>query len=259
MLEKILLANTDTGERERFYDIFSSSGYQITCVPNGKEALEALTESRFDLIVLDEDMDDISGSKTAKKIREFDSETTIVLLAQKNAQDSELEALKTPDIQAIVKKDFSNHLMMRKIFEILKQSKRGKAPATTEKPKATILVVDDNENIRLAISTFLEKQGYEAPYAASGEEALMEIKHKKPHIVLLDIRMPGMDGLVVLRQIKKISTDIKVIILTSAQDEQIMKEAEKLGASDYLVKPCDLEELDAVISSLLTMNNTKNG
>ncbi|OGX17637.1 MAG: hypothetical protein A3K83_05520, partial [Omnitrophica WOR_2 bacterium RBG_13_44_8b] len=85
----------------------------------------------------------------------------------------------------------------------------------------------------------------------NGEQALMEIKMEKPKIVLCDERMPGMDGLVVLKKIKEIDESINVVMLTAVEDEGIIKEATALGACDYLTKPCNLQEVEALILSIL--------
>ena len=101
------------------------------------------------------------------------------------------------------------------------------------------------------MGSFLDKKGYKALITASGEEALMKIKIEKPHIVLLDLRMPGMDGIMVLRQIKQFDESISVVMLTSAQEEYLMKQAAENGACDYLVKPCDFNKLDILLTSIL--------
>jgi two-component system response regulator (stage 0 sporulation protein F) len=153
-----------------------------------------------------------------------------------------------------IKKDFSTHLMMKEILEILKE----KGPPRLEEiepqeSKGPILVVDDNNEIRDVLWAFLTKRGYNVLMASSGEEALMRLKTEKerPRVILLDIRMPGMDGIMVLKQIKELDETIDVVMLTSAQDEYIMKEAKDVGASDYLSKPCDFSKLDALLLSLL--------
>jgi len=98
---------------------------------------------------------------------------------------------------------------------------------------------------------FLKKKGYNVRSASSGEDALMKIRMEKPQVAFLDFRMPGMDGVMVLRQIKRLDKDIKVVMLTSVQDEYIMEEAAREGASNYLVKPCDLEKVESILKELL--------
>ncbi len=246
MLERILVADDDIKVRERFYEILSSLGYKVTCVPSGGEALLRLTEERFELIILDEEMPDLSGPETVKKIREFDKDTKIVILSQGEKSFSGL------NIQAVIKKDFSTHFMIKKILEILKEKEAPqKEQVLKEQSKGKILVVDDSPEIRELLWVFLEKRGYKVFVSSSGEEALIKVKTEKPKVVFLDIRMPGMDGLMVLKKIKEIDPLIKVVMLTSAQERYMVEEAKKLGADDYLTKPCDLKELEAVLLALL--------
>lgn len=250
MLEKILIADDNVDIRSRFYEIFFSLGYDVTCVPTGKEALIVLTDNRFDLILLDENMPELGGVETAKKIREFDQEVKIILLYEdKPPEDKNIK------IQTAMKKDFSSHLMMKTILEILKEEQIPTLAETQERvwetKKERILVVDDNAEIRKTLELFLMKKGYNVQVASSGEDALMKIKIDKPRIVFLDMRMPGMDGLIVLRQIKRLDEKIQVVMLTSVQEEYIIEQAKKEGACDYLIKPCDLQKLEALITAIL--------
>ena len=101
------------------------------------------------------------------------------------------------------------------------------------------------------ISNFLSMKGYDVTTAASGEDALLQMKTQKPQLVLCDIRMPGIDGLMVIKKIMEIDPSIKVVMLTAIQDEDVVAEAFKEGAVDYLVKPCSLMKLDALVISIL--------
>jgi DNA-binding NtrC family response regulator len=118
-------------------------------------------------------------------------------------------------------------------------------------PLGKILVVDDSQEMRLMLTTFLQNRGFSVGEAANGDQALMEIKIEKPALVLLDERMPGMDGLVTLKKIKDFDESINVVLLTGIQDPDIIREANKLGAADYMNKPCDLEKLEALILAIL--------
>ncbi len=251
MWEKVLVIDDDVDTREKFYEIFSSLCYKPTCVPGGEEGILRLGEERFNLILLDKDMPRMTGIEAVKKIREFDSETKIIILHSDELEEEGKDLIKRLNTYAVTK-DFSTHFMMKEILQILKERdfvKEGdKFP---ERAKGTILVVDDNAEIRDVLGSFLDKKGYKALITASGEEALMKIKIEKPHIVLLDLRMPGMDGIMVLRQIKQFDESISVVMLTSAQEEYLMKQAAENGACDYLVKPCDFNKLDILLTSIL--------
>jgi DNA-binding response OmpR family regulator len=251
MLEKILLVESDVDSRGKFYDIFSSSGHMITCVPNGKETMRLLRDERFKLIIVDYYIKDVKAADLISEIRKFDRDVSIVLLVK--AEDSKINV--HDGVTEVLVKDFSSHLMLKTIFALLKRKEIIVDAPVSQEPKSLVLVVDDNHDIRVSLSSFLEKKGYEVISAGSGEEAIIEVKNKMPSVVLLDVRMPGMDGLVVLRHIKTISKKTIVIMLTAAEEDDIMEEAKKIGATDYLTKPCDLDFLESTISSALAIRN----
>jgi DNA-binding NtrC family response regulator len=113
--------------------------------------------------------------------------------------------------------------------------------------QSRILIVDDEEEICEMLSDFLVERGYEAFHASTGTEALNLVKEVRPHLLLLDIRMPEMDGIEILRQIRSIDQEVCIIMITGYHDVDIAKQALKLGASDFITKPVDLEYLGTSI------------
>ena len=122
---------------------------------------------------------------------------------------------------------------------------------------ARILIVDDEEETRDFLSEFLTLRGYKVLTASDGFEALTALRNERPHIVLLDIKMPGLDGVEVLRRIRAIDKEVGVIMITAVKDEIVGEYALKLGASDYITKPIDLDDLEkSVYAKLLMMAAT---
>jgi hypothetical protein len=99
----------------------------------------------------------------------------------------------------------------------------------------------------------LKRLGYEVDAAFSGEEAILKIRANKFKVVILDILMPGMDGLLVLKRIKEIDDSIVVIVTSGAlKDEELIEKTIKSGAATYLSKPFNLEQLEAyILASIL--------
>ncbi len=114
-----------------------------------------------------------------------------------------------------------------------------------------ILIVDDEKNIRLTLSQALETLGAEIDTAANGEEALSKLKNKEFGLILLDIRMPGMDGMEVLRQVREVRPDIRVIMITAYGTVESAVEAMKQGAVDFLQKPFGPEEIREMVSRVM--------
>ena len=112
-----------------------------------------------------------------------------------------------------------------------------------------ILLVDDEENIRFLYEEELKEEGYATLSAANGEEALQLFKTEKPDLVILDIQMPGMNGIDVLRSMKTIDADIPVV-LSSAYPE-FKQDLGAWASDEYIVKSSDLNSLRETIKRLL--------
>jgi DNA-binding response OmpR family regulator len=119
----------------------------------------------------------------------------------------------------------------------------------------TILVVDDEPAIVDVLTYNLEKAHYRVVIARDGEEALKQVRHERPDLIILDLMLPGMDGLEVCREIRR-EGDLPIIMLT-ARDEEIDRVVGlELGADDYVVKPFSVRELMARVKTVLRRVST---
>lgn len=121
-----------------------------------------------------------------------------------------------------------------------------------------VLIVDDEKNMRWAIKKALEKEGYIIYEAGNGKEGLGRLNEIYPDLILLDLKMPVMDGMKALKKIKEINEDIPVIMLTAHGTMESAVEAMKLGALDYISKPFDIEELKVLIKKALEVGELKS-
>ena len=113
-----------------------------------------------------------------------------------------------------------------------------------------ILVVDDEERIRSIVRSYLQQEGYQVDEAATGEEAVARIRERTPDLIVLDVRLPGIDGMEVLRQVRRVS-DVYVIMLTARTDETDKLIGLEVGADDYMTKPFSPRELVARVKAVL--------
>jgi len=114
-----------------------------------------------------------------------------------------------------------------------------------------VLIVDDEKNIRLTLAQSLESVGLGTDTAMDGEEALAKLKAKDYSLILLDLKMPGMEGMQVLRQIREIRRNVPVIVITAYGTVESAVEAMKLGTVDFVQKPFTSEEIRALVSQVL--------
>ncbi|MEK7387622.1 MAG: response regulator [candidate division NC10 bacterium] len=112
-----------------------------------------------------------------------------------------------------------------------------------------ILVVDDEAPVREVLTEYFTTQGYAVDAASNGNEALAAVKRARPDLVLLDVRMPGVDGVEVLRRIREVEGGITVIMVTANEDVALARETLKLGAFDYVAKPFDFSYLDRAVAA----------
>src|SRR5690348_202614 len=108
---------------------------------------------------------------------------------------------------------------------------------------ATILVVDDEELIRWTLTTYLVGKGHRVEQATNGAEGLEAVRQHRPDIVVLDLRMPVMDGLAALRQLRSEGNDVPVVMLTAHGAIDSVIEATRLGAAAWLSKPFHVREV----------------
>src|SRR5438309_6765667 len=114
-----------------------------------------------------------------------------------------------------------------------------------------VLLVDDEADVQYSFRRIFDSPEIELSTASSGEEALERIPRVQPNLVVMDVRMGGMNGLETLRRIRQLDTKLPVIMMTAYGTTQTAIEAMKLGAYDYLLKPFDVPKLKQIVTSAL--------
>ncbi|KKT51524.1 MAG: PAS/PAC sensor hybrid histidine kinase [Parcubacteria group bacterium GW2011_GWC2_44_22] len=115
-----------------------------------------------------------------------------------------------------------------------------------------ILLCEDDPDIRASSKNILEKHGYETHTAPDGQEAIAMAIKVNPDLILLDIRMPKLDGLEVAGEIRKHNTQTKIIFITAFQSPELTKEAAKYDIFDYIVKPASAEDILTIVKKALS-------
>ncbi|MDF2668371.1 MAG: CheY-like receiver protein [Paenibacillus sp.] len=117
--------------------------------------------------------------------------------------------------------------------------------------KRKVLIVDDQNGIRVLLVEVFSSEGYHTSQASNGKLALEIVRKDPPDLVLLDMKIPGMDGLDILKHIKQINPSIKVIMMTAYGELDMIKEATDLGALMHFTKPFDIDDLRLAVNKQL--------
>ena len=120
---------------------------------------------------------------------------------------------------------------------------------------AKVLVIDDEEGIRDLLDTLLSRKGYEVVLSSNGQRGLELFHRERPDVVVLDLKMPGMDGLTVLQQIRTRDPKMPVIVLTGAGTAETELKVRALGATEYVEKEFSLHRLGDSLKRLLVPSN----
>ncbi len=114
-----------------------------------------------------------------------------------------------------------------------------------------LLIVDDQFGIRVLLTEVFEKDGYDTLQASNGKQALKIVEENEPDLILLDMKIPGMDGLEILREIKKMGAKSDVIMMTAYGELEMINEAMDLGALTHFAKPFDIDEVKEKVKNYL--------
>ncbi len=116
---------------------------------------------------------------------------------------------------------------------------------------ATVLVVDDSAFMRSRCTQFIKQLGYDSVEAGDGDQAIATYKKSRPQLVLMDITMPGMDGLTAVKEIINFDPKAKLVMLTALNQKGIIVEVLKAGAIDFMTKPFEAEKFNEVVNKVI--------
>lgn len=238
MKKTILVVDDQVDIRELLYDMLTKKGYKVITTHSGREAISLIKEENPDLVLMDFSMPDETGVDVLKDIRSFNKKIKVVMLTGLGTDDLEKEA-RLEGASGFLRKNLGLDVIVKAIDQLLETD--------FSRKEETILIVDDNPEICSLIGDYLSKKGYSVITAGSGEEALDKFKSIRPILVMLDVRLPGMDGIMTLRRIREIDEKVGIIMITGVKDQEVFEQAKELGVYEYIVKPFDLNYLDTCV------------
>jgi DNA-binding NtrC family response regulator len=225
-------------------DILELKGYEVVSAYDGFKSLEAVKENDFNLVLMDVKMPVMDGVEAYKKIKEIAADTPVIMVTAFAVEDLIREALQQGAYGSLKKPiDFDQ------LLELIEQA-TGKG--------TMILVADDDENLCANIQEVLSDKGYRVSVAYDGNEAIDKAEKHNFDIMLLDMKLPALNGLETYLAIREFRPDVVTIIITGYQQETSKLVQRALQESVYtcLEKPIDMDRLVSLLAQIKAQKNS---
>ncbi len=246
---KILVVDDEERIRALLVDTLAALGYHTMGAKGADEALSVLSKEKVDLVITDVRMPKVNGLSLLKNIKNLDPLLPVLIITGYNFAHTKDQALES-GADGFLAKPFR----IGKVEELIKKSLGIKASGSDDKPYRLkkILVVDDDEELRNMLQEVLSSLDYFPIGVEDGEQALKQLKIQDFDLVISDIRMPNMDGMALLKNIKQTSPELPVVIITGFPASYPTQKAMQEGADGYLAKPFRIEKIDELMRDLLS-------
>lgn len=222
-------------------------GYQVSTATGGREGVALFQQLHPLVTLLDLRMPDMDGLAVLKEIRAQDPRAGVIILGGGATEEQENQARKLR-VTDFLRKGLSLDVLIGAVQRVAQQARRQASSRQSQStdeanqaPDERILVVDDDVMVRDLLVRFLSLRGYQVRSAKDGREALRLIGESVPDLVILDLVMPEMNGVELLRALAERDYAGRTIILSGHQNDALLAEAWALGPQEVLDKPLDLE------------------
>ncbi len=258
-MTKILIVEDEEVLLNILKNKLQKEGYLVVTAKDGKEGLKVMKAAEPDLVLLDILMPKMTGMQV---LEEMNKEGLIhkypVIIISNSGQPVEIDKARQLGVSDyLVKAEFDPDEVLEKIENVLSYQVRPKDEIRNKTKKSdsneivkktakksinpkdfSVLVVEDDRFLRDLMVRKIQKEGFEVYDALDGEMGLQQAKEKKPHIILLDLILPGMDGFEVLKELKSYgpTANIPVVILSNLGQKDDIDKGISMGAKDYLIK-----------------------
>ena len=238
-------------------------GHEVFTAYNGHEGVASFRQRRPRFTLLDLNLPDINGLEVLKQIRQIAPQSAVIILTGCATEQLERQA-RNLGITDFLIKDLSFDVLLGAVQRAMQEPGMLAGSPTipagtvgvppTLQEKQSILVVDDEAQLCDILTQYLSRHGYRVLSAQDGPTALSLAERERPHLIVLDINMPGMNGVEVLRKLRAKRYEGGVMMLTGVRDEDLLKEVLELGSIDIVGKPADLERIRLAIEVSLILS-----
>jgi DNA-binding response OmpR family regulator len=251
-MAKILIVDDERVFCELLKTLLKSHGHEIFTAYNGKEALEQFKKNRPQFTMLDLRMPEMDGIETLRQIRAIDQTAAVMILTAWGTDDMEQQARQLGATD-FLSKAISLDTIVASMDRGLKPSAQVPAPPASPADKDaappgipetdTVFLVEGNKEVRESFVQFLGHHGIAVKAAKDGPAILAMLDKERPPLLVLDMDLPGMKGVALLRKLREKHYPGGVIMMTAGQEGVLIKEAWQMGSVDLLGKPVDPERL----------------
>ena len=263
-MSKILIVDRDGIVRDSLKVFLSREGHLVTTAVDGAGGVLAFRGSPPDLVILDKDLPGVAGHTVFQALRELSGTVPVILLAGDDSTEDEASC-RADGAACALSKAAGLSSVLEAVGRILGtlahpgsmepvRRKPAAAPVIGG-PRGLILVADDDEAILKVLRQALTGAGHTVITAADGIAAERLAREKRPDITLLDVYMPGKDGLDVLKDLVPEMQGKGIMMITGNEDEDVARNCLRLGAFDYLPKPINLDALAEMIRNRLALQS----
>ncbi len=249
---RILVVDDDANLLDLLVDTLSGVGYQAVGVPDGVTALERLKiDEKYDLMISDIRMPGMDGIGLLKRVRRYYPRMPVLFITGYPSA----EMIGRASADGFLAKPFR----ISRIEELIESTLAGKPERITGSLRR-IMVVDDDDSFRETLTDMLRANDYVPLSASNAEEALRELENGDIDAVITDIRMPGTDGLTLMKEIKKKNSEMPVVLTTSfASQYEIDSDPTLASADGFLQKPFEAEKIISLLNQLSAAPADKAG
>jgi len=244
---KVLIIEDDESAKNMLARVIKKEGFNVLTAENGRVGMEVFEKEKPQIIVSDLKMPEMSGMEVLKEIKKISPRTQFILMTAFGEVDTAIEALREGALDYIKKPIDLDVVILALGRAKEKIESEGKLYAFFPQ----ILLVEDDQTARERLCAILQKEEWKVISAADGQEALKIFGQNKIDIVLTDIKMPYLDGLQALHEMRKLNNDFEAIIMTGYGDESSAIKAMHDGAMNFLKKPLDLDNLAVLIEKAI--------
>jgi DNA-binding response OmpR family regulator len=239
--KKVLIIEDEVAHLGVLRSKMESEGYSVETASDGASGFELIKSGDFDIILLDILLPKMNGFEVLEKMKE-ENITTPVIVVSNSGQPVEIDKAMNLGVRDyLVKAEFNPADVIGKIQKVLgieTTEKDSSSKNNDSEKQGRILIVEDDKFLRDLMVQKLHQGGFEVFEAIDGEGGLKLANEKSPHLILLDLILPGMDGFAVLKSLKDDSTTstIPVLVLSNLGQKEEMERAISIGAEDFMVK-----------------------